>query len=141
MDLVEYVRKYTERGECHCGMCFDKGNKPEPGGKEVGEVHAVDLMFFKVAKKDNPDIAEFKRLTKEHKGDFRDCDPFDGEEHGFMELGAWIGDQGLAMQYMGLGTLLGVFDLLTPRVMLKGLPEEMQMEIASQGMVTIQAKK
>ena len=56
-------------------------------------------------------------LTQKHRGEFGDCDPMDGGEHNYMELGGWIGDQGIAMQYMGLGVLLGVFNLLSPAML------------------------
>lgn len=134
MNLGEYVVRYTERGECQCGVCIDKGDKPDPKG------HTADLMFFKVAKKDGATAEEFVRLSKEHAGEFGPCDPFDGKEHGYMELGGWIVDQGLAMMFMGLGHLLGVFDLLTPRTMLpKKLADEMGMKLAGQGMVMVKA--
>ena len=41
--LIDYVLKHTERGECNCGQCLDRGDKPDPVG------HTVDLGFFKVA--------------------------------------------------------------------------------------------
>ena len=155
MNLVEYVQKFSERGECKCGHCGDKGNLPDPVGlpadappeERVSDIlsgtgHTADLMFFKVAKKEGATAEEFIRLTKEHKGEFQACDPLDGAEHNYLELGAWIGDQGGAMQYMGLGSLLGVFSLLTPRTMLpKELADEMGMQMAGQGMVAVQLKK
>jgi hypothetical protein len=68
------------------------------------------------------------------------CDPLDGEEHNYLELGGWIGDQGLALQYMGLGVLLGVFKLLSPRTMLGDLiTEEMGREMVGTGMLSIQS--
>jgi hypothetical protein len=135
-DLIKYVTDHTERGECKCGQCIDVGNKPDPKG------HVADLMFFKVSKKGGATADEFKRLTKEHRGEFNKCDPFDGKEHSFIELGGWIGDQALAMQYMGLGTLLEVFDLLTPKTVLPpGIPDELMMEMAGSGMVTVKLKR
>lgn len=155
MILGEYVAQFTERGECKCGKCFDRGNRPDPKGlpaaappeERVSDIlsetgHTADLMFFKVAKKEGVAVEEFVRLSKAHPGDFGPCDPLDGKEHGYQELGAWIGDQGLALLYMGLGHLLGVFDLLTPRTMLpKELADEMGMQLAGQGMVTVKLRK
>jgi hypothetical protein len=114
--LIEYVLKHTERGECNCGQCSDRGDKPDPDG------HTVDLGFFKVAAKDNPNDGTFISLTRKHQGEFGDCNPLDGCEHSYIELGGWIGDQGLAMQYMGLGVLLGVFKLLPPAIL--GIPSD-----------------
>lgn len=132
--LIEYVMAKSTRGECQCGECFDRGEKPDPTG------HTADLMFFKVGVAGKPDADTFRRLTAEHVGAFGSVDPFDGDEHGFMELGGWIGDQGLAMQYMGLGTVLGVFKLLSPKTMLGDLiPAELQMTMAQRGLLTVVA--
>jgi hypothetical protein len=130
--LIDYVLAHTERGECKCGKCFDAIGKPDPQG------HTVDMVFFKVAAKDAPSKETFVHLTNEHKGDFCEVDPFDGHEHNYMELGAWIGDQGIAMQYMGLGVALGVFSLLSP-AMLK-LEGPLAMRMAQNGMLAVQAK-
>ena len=136
MDLIEYVQKHTARGECKCGRCIDKGNKSDPEG------HVADLMFFKISAKDEPTAEEFTKLAKAHQGEFEKVDPFDGEEHSYLQLGAWIGDQGLAMQFMGLGHLLGVFDLLTPRTMLPpDVADEMGMQLAESGMVTVKKRR
>jgi hypothetical protein len=134
MTLVEYVLRYTERGECKCGRCFDVGTTPDPIG------HTADIIFFKVALKGKPTINEFKELTRSYLGQFNQIDPFDGQEHNYMELGAWIGDQGLALEYMGMGYLLGLFELLTPRLLV-GLSEDLVQEYAAQGLVAIKAKK
>jgi hypothetical protein len=133
-DLVQYVLDHTKRGECQCGLCADKGSSADPAG------HTVNMIFFKVAAQ-GADKETFLRLTADHEGDFGDCNPLDGVEHGYMELGGWIGDQGLAMQYMALGTSLGVFTLLTPLSML-GFPADdpIVMEMAQRGYVTVQAK-
>ena len=55
-----------------------------------------------------------------------------------MELGAWIGDQGLAMLYMALGTALGIFKLLTPKNVL-GLDGPDAIALAQSGLLTIKA--
>lgn len=72
------------------------------------------MIFFRVSKVGEPTAEEFERLTKEKKGAFVELDPLDGKEYGYMELGAWIGDQGLAMQYMALGAMLNLFNLISP---------------------------
>lgn len=128
-DLIDFVLSHTERGECKCGRCIDFGSQPDPVG------HTADLVFFKVAKRGTPSLEDFKRLTAAQDG----CNPFDGQEHNYIELGAWIGDQGLAMLYMGLGTLLGAFRLLTPKSVL-GLDGDLAMQMAGAGMVVVQAR-
>lgn len=133
--LIDYVLKHTERGECNCGQCLDRGDKPDPVG------HTVDLGFFKVAAKDNPDKETFLELTQKHRGEFGDCDPMDGGEHNYMELGGWIGDQGIAMQYMGLGVLLGVFNLLSPAMLGLTPDDPMFKQMLGMGMLSIQVVK
>ena len=131
--LSKYVYEHTERGECQCGQCADKGNKPDPTG------HTIDIVFFKVAKVGDPTIEEFQRLTEESAhGEFCDVNPFDGQEHNFMELGGWLGDQGLAMLYMALGVSLGAFELLSPAML--GLDGPMAVQMAQAGLLSIQAK-
>jgi hypothetical protein len=138
MTIQHFVIEHTSRGECSCGKCFDVGNKSDLVG------HTADMVFFKVAAIGNPSVEEFRRLTAENRGEFSQCNPFDGKEHNYLELGAWIGDQGIAMQYMALGSLLGVFKLLTPITMLK-LPANdllvnlLVKQMAGMGMISVQA--
>jgi len=131
-DLVTYVHEHTQRGECQCGLCLDKGNQPDPTG------HTANMIFFVTSAINDPDAETLRTLINEHKGDANQVDLFDGKEHGYMELGGWIGDQGLAMQLMGLGKLVGLWDLLTPETM--GMPKAFHMEMAGQGLVAMQAK-
>ena len=136
MSLVDYVLSHTDRGECKCGKCIDVGNKTDPTG------HTADLVFFKVALKGEPDADTFRRLTAEHRGEFGECNPFDGIDHGYMELGGWIGDQGLAMQYMALGTLLGEFKLLTPRTVLGAdIPDQLVSQMVGSRFLSVVAAK
>lgn len=144
MILTEYVAAHVLRGECQCGKCADRIANPEehqPTG------HTADMMFFKVALKPDKagkdaDIETFKRLTREQRGEWGDVIVLDGQEHNYMELGGWIGDQGLAMMYMGMGALLGVFTLLTPRTLLGSvINDETAMMMAGQGMIAVMAKK
>jgi hypothetical protein len=106
-ELIEYVMKYAERGACQCGRCIDAPPNPElhqPTG------HTADVGFFKVKAREGADAEELTRLIKANKrGEFGDADPFDGLPHSFIELGGWIGDQGLAMMLMGLGAVLGLW--------------------------------
>ena len=132
-ELAKYVYDHTERGECKCGKCLDAGRAPDPTG------HTIDMVFFKVAAINKPDIDEFKRLTAEEKyGEFAVVDPFDGKEHNYMELGAWIGDQGLALLYMALGVSLGAFNLYRPALLVLG--GDLAMKMAGMGLLSIQAK-
>lgn len=135
--LVTYVQDHTVRGECGCGRYSAHGAQPDP---ESNHAHTADLIFFRVALNvENPPTAEeFSRLAHEHQGDWNRVDVFDGNEHNYIELGGWLGDQGIALQFMGLAQLLGSFELLTP-VSVLGCTREEAMSLAGMGMVTIRA--
>jgi len=129
--LQQYVIEHTIRGACQCGQCIDKTTDEQPKG------HTADLVFFQVANKDG-DAVELRKLIDAANGEFNDVNLFDGQEHGYMEIGGWIGDQGLAMQLMGLGSILGLWQLLTPKIF--GMDGDMAMQLAGMGMITIIAK-
>jgi hypothetical protein len=119
MNLQEYVIKHTIRGDCTCGKCIDAPRDPkQPEG------HTANLVFFKVAKQNDPKKEDLLNLIKQHNGEFCDINLFDGKEHSYIEIGAWIGDQGLALLLMGLGSLLEIWDLLTPMSMFNFTEED-----------------
>lgn len=101
--LADYVRAHTSRGSCNCGTC-DSSNFRAKG-------HAIDVFFVVVRAKDLPSAPELEGLIRAHVGCFTRFNPLDGHEHDFAELGAWTGDQEIAHLLMGLGALLGIFDL------------------------------
>lgn len=131
--LAEYVLKHAVRGACTCGSCIDAPLNPEQCQPEG---HTADLVFFKVAQKEEPDSAAFRTLVQEEFPRW-----LDGEEHSYLEMGGDMGGQAVALVTMGLGHLLGVWQLLTPRNLMPFLPEDMQMEMAGRGMITIKAPK
>lgn len=132
-ELIKYVQIHTVRGECQCGRCIDKGNASDPEG------HTVNMTFFKVGLKGDPDKEALLALIKAHRPSFGDAmDLFDGKEHNYIEIGGWIGDQGLAITFMGLGYLLGLWTVLTPDTMLPKLPDDLKMSLAQRGLCAIQ---
>jgi hypothetical protein len=132
-ELAEYVRSHAVRGTCNCGKCAD-----HPGVDSQPEGHTADLVFFQVAN-DGGIADDLKSLVlAAQEGEFCNVDVFDGQEHGYMELGGWIGDQGLAMMLMGLGAVLGLWTLLTPKML--GLPQDMALQMAGMGMLSIQSR-
>jgi len=137
MSLIDYVRTFAIRGACTCGKCVDAPEGPEQK-QPVG--HTADVYFFKVAAADGASRDALLSAIKTHKGEFCECDPLDGKEHSYIELGGWIGDQGLALTLMGLGAVLGFWELLTPK-MLPGLDKGLMDLMAGQGMVSIQSVK
>lgn len=137
-NLHDYVNQYAERGACKCGRCADAPPNPEqhqPTG------HTADVIFFEVSAREGADAETLKRLVRENKaGDYGDVDVLDGKEHNYLELGGWIGDQGLALTLMGLGAVLGVWKLFTPKTLLgKDGPDDLVQQMAGQGFVSVQA--
>lgn len=120
-DLIEYLNKNVIR-------C-------EPGAGDV------DVVFFGVKKGDNVNAQELREAISNHKGIFTDIDPLDGNEHNYISLGGWLGDQGLALMLIGLGTTLGLWKLLSPKTILgESVPPKLEAELAGRGMISIRAK-
>ena len=129
MSLINYVETHIERGACQCGRCLDAPKNPED---KQPEGHTVDLVFFKVKGINNPDLKEFKELVKK---EF----PYwlDGKEHSYLQVGGDVGDQGLALMTMGLGKLLGLWELFPPESMMPFLDNATKMEMAGRGYISI----
>ena len=81
-------------------------------------------------------MAKRRLIADSKQGEFGDMDPFDGQEHSYIEVGGWIGDQGQALTLMGLGAVLGLWKVMTPK-MLPGLPDDLMQMMAGRGMVSI----
>lgn len=137
--LREYVMVQAVRGACQCGKCADAPANPEQK-QPVG--HTADMIFFKVAAQPTAKADELKRLVQaSQQGSFCNVDLFDGKEHNYLELGGWIGDQGLALMLMGLGTVLGLWRLLSPVTMLNFKSDDpMTMQMAGMGFLAVQVK-
>jgi hypothetical protein len=101
--LIQYVLDHTARGECQCGRCVDKGeDRPAPN-------HSVDLHFFWVSMRGEPKIEEFKALLKEYPNPERlKLGP------SYIELGAALDSQEIALRFLGLGGIFNLWDILTP---------------------------
>lgn len=103
------------------------------------EADGADVIFFKVKATPDANAEELKAAIVAHEGEFNEVDLFDGKEHGYIELGGWVGDQGFALMLIGLGAELGLWKLLTPKTVLGDtLPDEMVMGLAGQGLITMQ---
>ena len=133
-DLAEYVLAHVERGQCRCGLCID-------GGETQPEGHTVDMVFFELIGVNNPDSDKLTQLIKEHVGSFNEVDLFDGKEHGYIEIGGWIGDQGLALMLMGLGVRLGLWSLLSPKMLGLDSSDELSKKMVGLGYLSIKNEK
>jgi hypothetical protein len=133
MTLTEYVMKHARRGSCQCGKCIDAPKDPMQSGK-----HSVDLTFFSVSA-DFPALANPKTFCDMAHSEYPEW--FDGKEHNYIEIGAQLGDQGLALMTIGLGHLLGAWKALSPNIVLPWMPEDVRMKMAGAGMVSLMVKK
>ena len=125
MSLIEYVRANVSRGDCKCGKCIDRVTDPkQPFG------HTADLIFFEVTKSEDADAETFKALVEAEYPQW-----LDGKEHNYIHIGGEVGDQGLGLMAMGLGSLLGLWDLITPKML--GVSEDLVVQMAGMGMVSI----
>ena len=101
-----------------------------------------DVVFFKVKAINDANSTDLIAAIRAHVGKFCECNPLDGKEHNYLELGGWIGDQGLALRLIGLGADLGAWDLLTPRTVLgDAVDSELAQQLAGMGMVSMQVKE
>ena len=125
--LIQFVRKHATRGACQCGRCITSEGTAE---KPVG--HTVNLTFFEVGKSGDPDAETFKKLVQE-----AGIMPPTGQEVSYLQLGGDIGDQGTALLTMGLGHLLGAWQVLSPDLLMPSLPAALKKKMAAQGMVSI----
>ncbi len=99
----------------------------------------ITVEFFDVNITAEPDAANLKTLIENHVGEFStEINLFDDKEHNYLELGAWIGDQGMAMRMMALGSHLKLWKLMTPTSMLPELDDHVKKQMAGMGMICIQ---
>ncbi len=129
MNTQEYVAAMAQRGACTCGRCCDAPKNPE---EEQPAGHTIDLTFFKVAAHPDARKEVLKELTREEFPQY-----FDGKEHNYLEIGADLGDQGLALMFIGLGHLLGCWKALCPETIMPSLSQEMKTQMAGAGMVSL----
>ena len=142
--LREYVMKYTTRGPCQCGRCSDA--VPAPETKQPQGRHTVDLYFFHVSLRNAEDgtsataenllelIQQSRTCISDTTGEPLAIEP--DSEYNYMALGGWIGDQGIAMMFMGMCHILELGSVITPNI-IPGIPKELKDQMAGAGMVSI----
>ena len=132
--LWQYVIKHTTRGQCTCGKCIDSPltAHPELKDKYQPQGHTADVMFFKVAIRDSPDRETFLGLVRAEQPHW-----LDGKEHNYLEMGGDMGDQGIALTTQALGSLVGAWKLITPNMLGDLIPDNLKMQMAGSGMITI----
>ena len=131
-DLISFMDVSFERGACRCGRCADAPTEPE---KHQPNGHTVNLTFFEMSLKGQPDPKAFKSLVEKALPNL-----LDGEEHNYLQLGAEVGDQGRAICLIGLGHLLGLWKALSPDTIMPFLDQATKQTMAGQGFLSLQAK-
>lgn len=108
----------------------------------------IDVGFFGVVPQIEDGETEslkekFMRLVAEsHAGAFSTLNPFDGKDHGYIEVGGWIGDQEMAMRFMALAEHFGEVTVLTPKKVLGDkIDAAMEDQLMGQGLIAISPKK
>jgi hypothetical protein len=123
-DLVDYVRKHAQLAP------------------RSAEARGTDVYFFTVKAAPGSSGMALRDLILKHKGAHVEVDLFDGNEHGYIELGAWLDSQEVALALIGLGTELELWKLLSPRTMLsRTVPAELEERLVGQGYLSLQAYK
>jgi hypothetical protein len=127
MNLSEYVSKHAVRGACTCGKCIDAPDNPQ---QKQPEGHTVDMAFFKVSKRDTADAKTFRSLVENEYPHW-----LEGGERSFIQMGAEMGDQGIAIMTIALGDLLDVWQALTPAKL--SVPHEAAIRMAGMGLLSL----
>ena len=99
----------------------------------------ANVIFFGVRKGPEATSDALKSAMASHEGVFCNINPLDGEEHSYLELGGWVGDQEAALLLIGLGATLGIWKLLTPYTVMGDMcTPAMAKALAGMGMVCMQ---
>jgi hypothetical protein len=122
-ELTDYIFEHTARGECQCGKCVDKG--PD----RAAPAHSVDLHFFWVSAQNDPTADELWALLAQVPEVINQL-RFGAD---YIWLGATLGSQEAALMLLGLGKLVGLWEVITPE--LCGKTGEDAARLAGTGMV------
>jgi hypothetical protein len=106
---------------------------------ELGSEGATNVGFLAFKLKDNSTITAQELtdlVTAAQRGEFQD-ETIDRLKQGpsYIELGAWIGDQGLALAFMGLAEILGLGDVISPATL--GITDERAGTMMGQGFIML----
>lgn len=108
----------------------------------AGTENATNLVFFSVLAKPDADAETLRALVDMHTLERGEVDVFDGKDHSYIELGGWLGDQGAALDLIGLGTQLKLWTLLSPRTVFKdAMTDELEQQMAGSGYISLQAER
>jgi hypothetical protein len=119
-DLLDAVLKHTV-----------PGNKP---GDDV-----VDMYIMSVKCLPGIDAVTLINLINNSAPAFDSPRPTEEGEHNYIEVGAFVGDQGMALRLMALGSHLKLWTVITPKTIPK-LDKALMDQMAGMGFVSIITK-
>ena len=61
-----------------------------------------------------PQNSRFLELIRRKVKDSPGCNPLDGREHSIVEIARWMAGEYFALQFVGMGVMLGIFELSGP---------------------------
>ncbi len=96
----------------------------------------INLTFFGVRKIGEPSVEKFKELASPIKEILNKTK----EDVSYIKLGPIFDSQEKALQTMGLGHLMGEWEVLSPDTLMEFAPKGFKNHLAGQGLVTIKNK-
>lgn len=128
MGLFEYVRDNSVKSAgLDDDVPVDVHGKPLKG-------ETADVCFFHVALGPSAERETFLKLVNDEYPGW-----LDGMQRSFLQIGAEIGDDCIALQTMAMGKLLNVWDLTAPtRASDLGYFVKQLKEISQRGLISIQ---
>ena len=87
-----------------------------------------------MAKKNGADAKVFKSAVEKEYPHW-----LDGKEHNYIQIGGELDDQGVALMTIGLGHLLGVWEVFTPETIVPFLDDIIKQQMAARGMISFKA--
>lgn len=99
---------------------------------------SADLVFFKVEIKEDTSAETLSNLIDTYTELNYDLFLESNKKYNYITLGAWLGDQGLALKFIGMCSLLKLGNLLTPYTVFSDLmTKDGASQLAGQGLVSI----
>ena len=109
--LVRRARGGTRGVENISGYVYDH---TRCGPRRWHQLETGQRGPFFVSTVNGPRCDDFLRFVRSYVEKKSVCDPLDGQVHGLEEVTRWIGIRELALRFIGLGVILGVFQLVEP---------------------------
>jgi hypothetical protein len=93
-NIAGYILDHTSRDEGRWHRLPDEARGP----------YFVSALY-------DPRRGEYISLVRRHRENSPGCNPLDGREHSLKEMAGWLKNSAMAVRFVGLGVLLGIFEL------------------------------